>query len=188
MVLGPNARLKIDTFVFNPDRTAQQVTINFLKGSFRFITGNSPSSAYGIRTPNMVIGMRGSALDCAVANDGRALCAALEGTITACDASNTCASFDNCTIFATTPGGSIGTINAGFDSQQTIAGYFPFINNQTGLAQGFRVDTSSCESGNPRFTQPPSDTVGDIEQPDRVFDEFRGMDRDEDDDDDGNYK
>lgn len=59
IVIGPNSRLTIDTFVFNPDNTAREVTINMIKGSFRFISGNSPSGAYKFRTPTMVIGVRG---------------------------------------------------------------------------------------------------------------------------------
>ena len=59
IVIGPNSRLTIDTFVFNPDNTAQKVAITAIKGTFRFISGNSPSGAYSIRTPNMTIGIRG---------------------------------------------------------------------------------------------------------------------------------
>lgn len=59
IVIGPNSRLTIDTFVFNPDNTARKVTITALKGSFRFISGNSAPSAYSIRTPTMTVGIRG---------------------------------------------------------------------------------------------------------------------------------
>ena len=59
IVIGPNSRLTIDTFVFNPDNTAQKVAITAIKGTFRFISGNSPRGAYSIRTPNMTIGIRG---------------------------------------------------------------------------------------------------------------------------------
>lgn len=59
IVVGPNSRLKIDTFVFNPDLTARDVVVTMLKGSFRFISGNSPDNAYTIRTPDMTLGVRG---------------------------------------------------------------------------------------------------------------------------------
>jgi len=59
IVIGPNSRLTIDTFVFNPDNTARKVTLTALKGSFRFISGNSAPSAYTIRTPTMTVGIRG---------------------------------------------------------------------------------------------------------------------------------
>ncbi len=59
IVIGPNSRLTIDTFIFNPDNTAKKVAITALKGSFRFISGNSPYGAYSIRTPTMTVGFRG---------------------------------------------------------------------------------------------------------------------------------
>ncbi len=59
LVVAPNSRLTIDTFVFNPDRTAREVTVKLIKGSLRFISGNSSPEAYTIRTPTMTIGIRG---------------------------------------------------------------------------------------------------------------------------------
>lgn len=59
IVVGPNSRLTIDTFVFNPDMTARKVVVTMLKGSFRFISGNSPAGAYTLRTPTMTVGIRG---------------------------------------------------------------------------------------------------------------------------------
>lgn len=59
LVVAPNSRLTIDTFVFNPDMTARKVTVNLIKGSLRFISGNSRPEAYTIRTPTMSIGIRG---------------------------------------------------------------------------------------------------------------------------------
>lgn len=59
IVIGPNSRLTIDTFIFNPDLTARKVTVTAIKGVFRFISGNSPASAYTIHTPTATIGVRG---------------------------------------------------------------------------------------------------------------------------------
>lgn len=59
IVIGPNSRLTIDRFVFNDDNTAREVAITAVKGTFRFISGNSPAGAYSIRTPTTTIGIRG---------------------------------------------------------------------------------------------------------------------------------
>lgn len=59
IVIGPNSRLTIDTFVFNPDNTARKVTINMIEGTFRFISGKSPAGAYTLKTPTMTAGIRG---------------------------------------------------------------------------------------------------------------------------------
>jgi len=59
LVIGPGSRLTIDSFVFNPDFTAKDITINMIQGTFRFISGKSPDDAYHLRTPTMTAGIRG---------------------------------------------------------------------------------------------------------------------------------
>jgi hypothetical protein len=59
LVVGPNSMMVIDAFVFNDDDTARDITINAVRGAFRFITGNSPKDAYTITTPTSTIGVRG---------------------------------------------------------------------------------------------------------------------------------
>lgn len=59
LVVGPNSTMIIDAFVFADDDTARQISINAVKGAFRFIAGNSPKDAYTITTPTSTIGVRG---------------------------------------------------------------------------------------------------------------------------------
>lgn len=59
LVVGPNSTLVIDAFVFNADDSARKVSINALKGAFRFISGKSPKDVYKITTPTATIGIRG---------------------------------------------------------------------------------------------------------------------------------
>jgi hypothetical protein len=59
IVVGPNSRLRIDSFVFNADYTARDVTMTAIRGTFRFISGDSAPDVYRIRTPTMTIGIRG---------------------------------------------------------------------------------------------------------------------------------
>jgi len=63
LVVGPNSLLTIDRFVFNPDNTARDVALNYARGTFRFISGNSNPANYSFRSPSMTIGIRGSAHD-----------------------------------------------------------------------------------------------------------------------------
>src|SRR5262245_46599985 len=41
LVVGPGSQLVIDKFVFNSESTAKSVSINAVRGAFRFITGGS---------------------------------------------------------------------------------------------------------------------------------------------------
>jgi hypothetical protein len=59
LVIGPNSAMTIDAFVFNADDTARKVSVNIVRGAFRFISGNSPKDAYTITTPTSTIGIRG---------------------------------------------------------------------------------------------------------------------------------
>ena len=70
MVVGPNSQLTIDKFVYAGGGTAKQVTFEATRGVFRFITGNSPKSAYLIDTPVATIGARGSHGDFILPGDG----------------------------------------------------------------------------------------------------------------------
>ena len=47
LVVGPNSMMIIDAFVFNNDNTARQVSINAVRGAFRFITESTRAWAGG---------------------------------------------------------------------------------------------------------------------------------------------
>jgi hypothetical protein len=59
LVVGPNSMMVIDAFVFENNDSARQISINAVRGAFRFITGKSPKDAYSITTPTATIGVRG---------------------------------------------------------------------------------------------------------------------------------
>jgi hypothetical protein len=59
LVVGPNSMMIIDAFVFADTNTARNISINAVRGAFRFITGKSPKDAYSITTPTATIGVRG---------------------------------------------------------------------------------------------------------------------------------
>lgn len=63
LVVGPRSSLLIETYLMASSNIAQQLTVNALGGSFRFITGNSPKSAYTINTPTASIAVRGTEFD-----------------------------------------------------------------------------------------------------------------------------
>ena len=70
--LGANARIVIDRFVYDPDRSASAVGAEVARGSFRFISGQPtrgrPGES-GIRTPAASIGVRGTIVEGAVGPD-----------------------------------------------------------------------------------------------------------------------
>ena len=63
MTFGPEARVKLDTFVFDPDPALGKVVIDVTQGLFRLATGIMHDSAYEIRTPTATLAVRGTEID-----------------------------------------------------------------------------------------------------------------------------
>jgi hypothetical protein len=61
--VGPAATIKIDHVVFNPNRSASELTLIAEKGPVRWISGISPSSAYRMKTPDAIIRPLGTTFD-----------------------------------------------------------------------------------------------------------------------------
>ena len=61
--IGANARVGIDAFVYDPSRAASRMSLTFMKGAFRFVSGKATHAYPGqeaIRTPVATIGIRGT--------------------------------------------------------------------------------------------------------------------------------
>lgn len=70
--IGANARLVIDRFVYDANRSASAVGAEVAQGSFRFISGQPTHARPGesqIRTPAASIGVRGTIIEGAVGQD-----------------------------------------------------------------------------------------------------------------------
>ena len=59
MSLGPNTRVTLDKFVYDPDPSRCAFFLTVAQGVFRFVTGDLPRQSYQITTPNGTIGIRG---------------------------------------------------------------------------------------------------------------------------------
>ena len=68
--VGPKAQVKLDKFVYDPNRKLGNVVLSATKGAFRFIDGRQDPRTYTLKTPVATIGMRGSTIDCYVFADG----------------------------------------------------------------------------------------------------------------------
>lgn len=59
MKVGPNSNVRLDKFVYDPNRSSGSVAIQATRGTFRFVTGSQNSKAYRVRTPYGTLGIRG---------------------------------------------------------------------------------------------------------------------------------
>lgn len=157
IIVGPNSRLKIDSFVFR-GRTAERVAVNAIKGVFRFISGDSPHQAYSIRTPTMTIGVRGTVVDInARGPDSSAVF--LEGAGTLCDTAGQCLDvIADCSIHIAPRGGGF-VVPTGQQRAQRLDVFFPFIGSQTQLDPAFVATTVGCSNGGSQLFNVPPDHI-----------------------------
>jgi len=70
--VGANARVKIDRFVYDPNRSTSSVGVSVAQGAFRFMSGKSLRGAPGqssVKTPIASIGIRGTIFEGVIGND-----------------------------------------------------------------------------------------------------------------------
>jgi hypothetical protein len=86
LAVGWGSSVVIDKFVYDDTDSVKKLTIKAAKGTFRWISGNSKSSAYQILTPAGTIGVRGTAFDFYVGADGTTAVVLLNGSARFCGA------------------------------------------------------------------------------------------------------
>jgi hypothetical protein len=139
-VVGANSKVTIDAFVFDANKTAQDVSISAVKGAFRFITGNSPKQNYTIKTPTMTIGVRGTAFDLAVRpGNGESTVLTHNGATDICDVTRRCMEGNAGSMVVGSQDGGLHSVPPGRERTQRLSALFPLLASQSGLVQGFQV-------------------------------------------------
>ncbi len=90
LAMGPGAKLKLDKFVYDPDKATGTVAVDLTKGAFRFITGLAKKNSYLIRSPSASISVRGTIFDVYVDANGTMWVLLHEGSIEICNAAGQC--------------------------------------------------------------------------------------------------
>jgi hypothetical protein len=70
LTVGPDSKVTIDVFVYDPTSKNSKMVVNATLGVARFVTGKMGSAAYQIKTPTTTIGVRGTVLTVTVEEDG----------------------------------------------------------------------------------------------------------------------
>ncbi len=145
LVVGPNSYMTVDEFILEGDNKARKVTLNAVRGAFRFITGASRKDAYTIKTPTATIGVRGTRFDFSVMRRGEMNLALFEGEANICDRRQQCVVVSGaCSIAVAQRFRPIRPPSSADERGKLLATAFPFVVSQVQLQRGFRVDTSDC--------------------------------------------
>src|SRR6476620_3580140 len=59
LTVGPKSSVRLDKFVYDPNKSASTVAIQATRGSFRFVTGSQGKGAVQVKTPYGTLGVRG---------------------------------------------------------------------------------------------------------------------------------
>ena len=57
--VGPSSNVKLDKFVYDPNKSGGTVAVEATRGTFRFVTGSQGAGAYKVKTPYGTLGVRG---------------------------------------------------------------------------------------------------------------------------------
>ena len=145
LAVGPGANLVVDEFVFASKSRFQKLGLAAAKGTFRWISGNSASSAYKIKTPYGTMGIRGTAFDVTIRN-GRVYVALINGSARFCNGSS-CRMLKKSCDFIVADGRKISEparVSTAASKNETAAQLFPYLANPNRLSSRFRVGGGNC--------------------------------------------
>ena len=170
LALGPGAKLALDKFVYDPDKTGGAILVNLAKGAFRFMTGMAAKPAYVIRTPTASITVRGTIFDVFVPETGETWLMLSEGGVQACNARGKCRIVDRPgTIIRVGEDGDVGAPDCwsrlGRQASFTFDEAFPFVVSPPSIdpkpefTRAVLTGADVCQSSNtPRRTELKSPT------------------------------
>ena len=145
--VGWNSSVVIDEFVFDGSNTVQKLSLNAARGTFRWISGKSKSSAYEITTPAGVLGIRGTGLDIYVGPGGTTAIVLLSGAATFCG-SNGCQELTRrCDVVVATPSGGVvpaDRINRDIFNVLGTRRSLPFLTGAQQLSRRFHMAPNGC--------------------------------------------
>lgn len=146
LAVGPNSSLVLDRSIFAGDSSFQSLTLNATRGTFRWVSGNSKSSAYKVNTPFGTLGVRGTVVDIYLGSSSAAV-VILEGQATFCGNDGTCKRLERgCDIVRANRKGLLDV-----ETEPTVAVKgvrnevsFPFLMGTRKLSRPFQVGGGKC--------------------------------------------
>ncbi len=164
VAIGAGGRLKLDKFVYDPNKSTGDLAVSLTKGAFRFITGVARKRDYQIKTPGASISVRGTVFDVYIAQNGAEYVLLHEGSIEVCQGDGLdktrCQVVENpCNVVRVSPQGSVAQPIGWTDRQSeldvTFSEAFPFVLNPPEVDPEVHhtraeVEANTCPKRTPR--------------------------------------
>ncbi len=161
VIVGENSSVSLDDFVVAEGGNFQTGTLRVARGAFRFITGNSNSNAFKIKTPLADIGVRGTVFDVYVDGaSGNTRVVLFSGAVNVCTQGGSCVLAQrSCDVVEVASGEQIGFapfLRSAGRSRGNERAQFGLTENQGRFSRQWRAQTSIC---NARAAQESRDGV-----------------------------
>ncbi len=145
LAVGWGSSVVIDKFVYDGSNSLKKLTLNAARGTFRWVSGSSKSTAYEIVTPAGTIGVRGTVFDFYVASDGTTAMVLLNGAASFCSRGDCRQLTRRCDSVVATRSGGISSprrVNRTTLRQLGNARALPFLTGDQKLSGG--MQTGAC--------------------------------------------
>ncbi len=149
LAVGWGSSIVIDRFVFDDSNSLKKLTLNTARGTFRWVSGRSKSTAYEIVTPAGTIGVRGTAFDFYVGPDGTTAMVLLNGAASLCGRGGCRELARRCDCVIATPNGgmtNVQRVNRNILRQVGNARALPFLSGDQQLAGAFQSGACRLEA------------------------------------------
>jgi hypothetical protein len=146
LAVGPNSSLVLDRSIFAGDSSFQTLTLKATRGTFRWVSGTSKSSAYKVNTPFGTLGVRGTVVDIYLGSSTAAV-VILEGQATFCGNDGNCKRLERgCDIVRAN---RKGLLDVETEPKIAVKGVrnevsFPFLMGTRKLNKPFQVGGGRC--------------------------------------------
>jgi hypothetical protein len=149
LAIGPNASVVIDQYVLGEGGKLRKLALRATKGTFRFIGGRSPASAYAIHTPAGTLGVRGTAAEVQILPGGSVMVVQLEGSTRFCTNRNTCRTLRNRCDFIVANRGTREITSPERISNEAVLAYggpaaLPILRDNSRLLSSFKFGRNEC--------------------------------------------
>ncbi|APO69226.1 FecR family protein [Rhizobium gallicum] len=137
LAVGWGSSVVIDKYIFDDSQSVKKLSIRAAKGTFRWISGSSKSSAYQILTPAGTIGVRGTAFDFYVGPDGTTAVVMLNGAAQFCGPGGCRQLTRRCDCVVATPNGNmtdVARVNQGVLRRLGTPRALPFLSGSQSLS------------------------------------------------------
>lgn len=144
VVIGPNSDFHVKDVKISTGKKASKFVVRALRGSFRFLSGDSAKETYEIKTPSVTMGIRGTDFDFVVASRRQTRVVAFDGEVQVCNRRNRCARLVGGCALVSVQQRQFDLPETAEDRVGILARNFPFVVNQGRFPGNFQVETGAC--------------------------------------------